>query len=335
MKNTAPLSTPTRAGRGPRSPRRPPRRARAIRSARASRSTSTSATTALELGLQLTLPSARLPRRPRRYLATATTSSPRTTSGQALALRARHLRIHEQVLHLHASFRPAGRRPASRARRGRAARDSIVQAPQRTAPLAPLVLLQPHLVVLAHRPDAGAEVDPLRPLTRASNSANGVSRAWGRRRRSAPARACCVAAGVEARAAAGSRRGSGPAPCPDSTCLIAVLEPFARQYASVSSRQTSSSGRTTPSSRAPRSRAGARSRRAGSSTVSTWSDAVWPVARRPRRSRPVAELAQLRLRLGPRRLRRRRRRAPRAQKRASSSDSSPRRPWLTCTAETR
>jgi hypothetical protein len=53
----------------------------------------------------------------------------------------------------------------------------------------------------------------------------------------------------------------------------------ARQYASVSSRQTSSSGRTTPSSRRGLIAFVVPLETRRKRTVSTWSDAVCPVAR--------------------------------------------------------
>ena len=188
--------------------------------------------------------------------------------------------------------------------------------------------------MLAHGLDAAAEVDALRADRRVEQ--------LGERRRHRPPRLeraqDVLARGRDgsARAAAGSRRGSGRASCPAFDESTRNASPRSRQKASVSSRQSGSSGRTTPSSRrglipfvfplvdepvedrldlVARGVAGrAQPVRALARSGASRSSAS-PTPARVERARP-------------------RRRAPRAQKRASSSDSAPRRPWSTCSAET-
>ena len=107
--------------------------------------------------------------------------------------------------------------------------------------------LEPEPVVLAHRLDAAAEVDPLRPDRR-------VEQLGERRRQRAPLveRAQDVLARGRVDPLEQRQhlvRGSGRARVAGFDESTRQASPRSRQYASVSSRQTQSSGRTTPSSR--------------------------------------------------------------------------------------
>ena len=142
---------------------------------------------------------------------TATTSSPRTTSGHP-SRSERGILASTNTSWIFFD-RPASRSPG-RHPRTLSPGSSAVDAPGAPAHLAVEVdrrPLEPEAVVLAHRLDAAAEVDALRarPARRAARraraAASAAPRARAGRSRARP--------GGAARAAAGSRAGSGRAPC--------------------------------------------------------------------------------------------------------------------------
>ena len=90
---------------------------------------------------------------------THTTSSPETTSGHVVPLVTRHLRVHEQILHLLApACEPVARPSRADLEPGEVALDSPRAELDRA--------LQPERVVLADRADAAAEVGGLRARRR-------------------------------------------------------------------------------------------------------------------------------------------------------------------------
>ena len=280
MKNTAPLSTPT-------SSRSRPSYSREI-SAPSSRDPRLQ-----RLLLDQDLPdrlarpliastSPLLPSRaPRRSPAPRPPRSPATTSGQSS----------RSALGTFASTNRSCtflRRPASRSP-GRRARTSSPGRSRLDRPGPPLARLPSSrsVLVLADGADAAAEVGRLRPPrgSRAARRACARACAGASAARRRARGATCAPAGRAARAAAGSRRGSGRASCRGSRSPRGTRSPRSSQYARVSSRQTPSSGRTTPSSRFALIRCGEPEATSPSRTASTWSDAVCPVAR----SRSVAK----------------------------------------------
>ena len=175
---------------------------------------------------------------------TATTSPAQTTTGQVSALRPRHLRVHEQILHLLA-----------------APRQVIAGPPGPHLEIVPVRLerprppfdraLEPERSVLADGADAAAEIGGLRAgarceqLRRATPRARAAAAVARRRERAGSPRR----RGAAAAAAAGSRPGSALAWSRDSSRRPGPAGRELRSTRVVSSRVTSSSGRTTPSSR--------------------------------------------------------------------------------------
>ena len=152
------------------------------------------------------------PRRSSTIPGTATTSSPRTTSGQSVALGARDLRVDEHVLDL----LPCGRRAGRPGRQPRTLRPgSSIRCVDRPsdAPAAHRALLEREPVVLAHGADAAAEVGAARTARRrAARAASARAPAAARPLVGERERCSRAAAGwSRLRAAGGSRRGSARA----------------------------------------------------------------------------------------------------------------------------
>ena len=302
-----------------------------MRVRRASESIRTSPTASLELCVHHVArhpylvhpPRSRAPRQPRRR-ATTTGQSSRSARGTFASTKTSW------------SFfrRPARRSPGRRARTSSPGSSlSISHGPQRTGPA-----LQRDAVVLAHGADPAAEVARLRPSRSASSSSSVSSSPRGSRgRSSASRRMFSSAAGMEpAEERDDLRRGSGRGACRGSTSRCGYARPFSRQYASVSSRQTVEQ-RADDAVLAPRLDPARRA--AGREPVEDGLDLVGGRvaggAEAPAGGERVAEVAELRLGAAP--VVRRSTSAPKAsrQKAASASDSSPRSPWFTWTAETR
>ena len=268
---------------------------------------------------------------------TATTSSPRTTSGHAS--RSERGTFASTNRSCTFTLLPASRSPARQPRTWRpGSSDSIVQAPQRTAPESATGPCSSHTWSYsrtAWRPaPRSIRCDP-------SREASNDNRAFSMRLREpslgAGAQQIRVGGGVQA---AEQRQDlvadQAALRCPDSTCPCGTSSP--------------SRGSTPRSRRARRRAAGGRRRRRGgarSRRVLAARDelvehgldlvrgGVASGAEAAALRDPVANLAQRGLLVA----------APRSsitsapstsrQKRASSSDSAPRRPWFTCTADTR
>ena len=255
-----------------------------------------------------------------------------------LALRPRHLRVDEHVLDLLAA---AGEPVARRASRALEARDARTRSSSRPSDRA---VERDRAPARARRWSYSrtATTPPPRstrfePSGEASSSSSARSTARGsaagslERARGGSARR----PGGAAAAAAGSRRGSGRASCRGSTSRRGTRAPRRGSTPRSPRARRVSSGRTTPSSRRawiPRGRA-ARDE-AVEDRLDLVGGGVPGRAQAVRRER-VAQVAQLGLGAAgagasttsaPSRSR---------QKRASASDSSPRSPWFTCSAETR
>ena len=144
--------------------------------------------------------------------------------------------------------RPASRSPGRRARTTSPRHGRISSAPRRPTRRCPL---EPQHVVLAHRPDAAAEIGAARSGRRGASSTSEASSARGSRGRSSREREEVRSARADRARRAAARAAHGSARASSSAFVESIrhASPLSRQYASVSSRQTASSGRTTPSAR--------------------------------------------------------------------------------------
>ena len=334
MKKTAPLSTPTssssrarvvgrdlaRRARGSAPGARPRRSGPRRRRARA-RSC-------------VTRPAP--PRRPARRRSRAP-RRPRRRARRAASLRGRSAGSSRRRTRpgSSSSGRRAGRPGATRVRSGPGSSERMRHAPQRTSPSSSTGLRSSQRRSCSRTactpPPRSTRFEPTGESS-SSASAGGSVRALLERAQDvlrARPDGCCSSSGrISSRIS--------PRTVSGSTSRRGTRSSRSRQYASVSSRQSGSSGRTTPSSRR-----GLMPLRlpARHEAVEDRLDLV--VGRVAGRAQPVGRAGRSGSRAArprsrrARRSRRPRRRAPRAQKRASSSDSSPRRQWFTCSAETR
>ena len=234
------------------------------------------------------------------------------------------------------SGRRAGRPAASRVRLGPGSSDAMRQRPQRTSPSSSTGPRSSQRRSCSRTactpPPRSTRFEPTRRVEQLRE--RGRQRARARRAR----------AGCSARAAGWICSSSGRISSRIRPRTVSGFEestrnasPRSRQYASVSSRQSGSSGRTTPSSRRGLIPLRSAARR---EPVEDRLDLVG--GRVAGRAQPVGALAVADRRAA------RPRSAPRASTRTTSapsslarrsarprSDSSPRRPWFTCSAETR
>ena len=267
---------------------------------------------------------------------TATTSSPRTTSGQA-SRSERGTLASTKTSCTFFGARRAGRLRASRAHGGRAPRLVIVQGPQRTGRRARRDLARarrgrtharPEL-----RPPRSTRFDPSREASSCDRASLDASRQSAARL--AAASTFCSAAGCSRRRSGTISSRMQPARRVRIGRVLAEREPLgAAVRLSLVAPETEQ--RADDAVRAPRldprrARPLATSRK---STVSTWSEAVCPVARSPsarsggsgRRAAPPRSQSPGGAVDAPRR------RARRGRSAASASDSAPRSPCATWTA---